>query len=170
VVDFDVAGRAISFNTVPRVFADMSLELFSSRGTTVTRCAFIIDQALPQGLIANTAAILAMTLGKERPDLVGHDVRDADGNRHQGITSIVMPILASDADGIKALRGRAEINESAGLGLIDVTDTAQEAKNYGAYETRIGETRHDDLRYLGLCIYGPAALVRSLTGNLPLMK
>jgi len=136
----------------------------------VTRCALIIDQALPRGLIANTAAVLAMSLGKERPDLVGHDVRDADGNRHPGITSIVMPILGSDADRLKLLRGQAGAQEAAGLGLIDVTHTAQEAKDYGAYETRIGETPHEGLRYLGLCIYGPAALVRSLTGNLPLMR
>lgn len=136
----------------------------------MTRCAFIIDRTLPQGLIANTAAILAMTLGKERPDLIGHDVRDADGNRHPGITAVVLPILTSDAEGLKALRGRAAEQEAAGLGLIDVTDAAQQAKTYDAYEECIGETRHRELRYLGLCLHGPAALVRSLTGNLPLMK
>ena len=136
----------------------------------MTRCAFIIDPALPRGLIANTAAILAMTLGREQPNLVGRDVHDADGNRHQGITSVVMPILASDADGLKTLRGRAAIHDTAGLGLIDVTNAAQEARDYRTYEARMGATQHDDLRYLGLCLYGPAALLRSLTGNLPLMK
>ncbi len=140
------------------------------KGTAVTRCAFIIDRSLPQGLVANTAAILAMTLGMERPDLVGPDVRDADGNRHRGITSVVMPILAADAEGLKALRGRAASQEPAGLGLIGVTDAAQQAKSYDAYAARLAETPQEGLRYLGLCVHGPADLVRSLTGNLPLMK
>ena len=134
------------------------------------RCAFIIDQSLPLGLIANTAAILAMTLGKIRPDLLGHDVSDADGFRHRGITSIVLPILSSDADGLMALRERAETHAVDGLEVIDVTETAQRAKSYIAYEERIGEMRHDELRYLGLCLFGPAPLVRSLSGNLPLIK
>jgi hypothetical protein len=120
--------------------------------------------------VANTAAILAMTLGSERPDLIGHAVHDADGNRHQGITTIVMPILMSDADGLIDLRRRATAQETAGPGLIDVTEAAQRAKSYQAYELRIGEMRHDQLRYLGLCLHGPEKLVRSLTGDLPLMK
>ncbi len=140
------------------------------REDTVTRCVFIIDRSLPQGLVANTAAILAMTLGKERPDLVGRDVRDADGIRHPGITSIVLPILTADADGLRTLRDRAGALDGAGLGLIGVTDTAQRAKSYDVYEASMGETRHKDLRYLGLCLHGPAALVRSLTGSLPLMR
>ena len=136
----------------------------------MTRCAFIIDQALPRGLIANTAGILAMTLGKERPDLIGHAVHDADGNRHQGITTIVMPMLMSDADGLMELRKRAASQEASGLGVIGVTEAAQRAKSYQAYELSIGEMPHEHLRYLGLCLHGPAKLVRSLTGDLPLMK
>jgi hypothetical protein len=136
----------------------------------LTRCAFVIDQGLPRGLIANTAAILAMTFGRDRPDLVGQAVHDADGIRHEGITTIVMPILMTDADGLLALRGRAAPHEAAGIGLIDVTEAAQQAKDYQAYEIRIGSMRHDDLRYLGLCLHGPAALVRSLTGDLPLLQ
>ncbi|ASY60519.1 DUF2000 domain-containing protein [Sinorhizobium sp. CCBAU 05631] len=136
----------------------------------MTRCAFVIDHGLPRGLIANTAAMLAMTLGKERPDLVGHPVHDADGNRHQGITTIVMPMLMSDAAGLMELKLRAAAQEASGLSVIGVTESAQRAKSYEAYELGIGETRHDDLRYLGLCLHGPAKLVRSLTGDLPLMK
>jgi len=136
----------------------------------VTRCAFIIDQTLPPGLVANTAAVLAATLGAKRPDIVGRDLHDADGNRHPGLTEIVMPILKSDPDGLKALLGRAEAQTDADLGMIGVTDAAQQAKSYGDYAARLSAARRDELRYLGLCLYGPAALVRSLTGNLPLMR
>jgi hypothetical protein len=35
--------------------------------------------------------------------------------------------------------------------------------------TALGETTSASIRYLGLCIYGEDATVRSLTGNLPLL-
>ena len=136
----------------------------------VTRCAFIIDRALPPGLIANTAAALSMTLGKLRPELVGCDLQDADGVGHRGITSIVMPILVSDADGLRDLRRTAAEREAEGLGVIGMTDVAQRAKSYDDYRQRLAATRQEELRYLGLCLHGPAALVRSLTGSLPLLK
>ena len=136
----------------------------------MTRCAFIIDRALPPGLIANTAAALSMTLGKERPELVGCDLRDADGIGHPGITTIVMPILVSDTDGLRALHRLALEREADGLRVIGMTDIAQRAKSYDDYSRRLAATRQEELRYLGLCLHGPAALVRSLTGSLPLLK
>lgn len=136
----------------------------------MTRCAFIIDHALPPGLIANTAAALSMTLGKLRPELVGCDLQDADGIGHPGITTIVMPILVSDAEGLRALRRSAAEREADGLGVIGMTDVAQRAKSYDDYRRRLAATRQEELCYLGLCLHGPAALVRSLTGSLPLLK
>ena len=136
----------------------------------MTRCAFIIDRALPPGLIANTAAALSMTLGKERPELVGSELIDADGIGHPGITTIVMPILVSDAEGLRALRRQAAERETDGLRVIGMTDVAQRAKSYDDYSRRLAATRQEELRYLGLCLHGPAALVRSLTGSLPLLK
>ncbi|AWK88406.1 DUF2000 domain-containing protein [Azospirillum thermophilum] len=136
----------------------------------MTRCAFIIDRSLPPGLIANTAAALSLTLGKLRPDLVGDDLQDADGIGHRGLTTIVMPILVSDADGLRELHHRAAEQGPGGLGVIGMTDIAQRAKTYDDYRSRLAATPQAALRYLGLCLYGPAALVRSLTGSLPLLK
>lgn len=39
-----------------------------------------IDSELPLGFLTNTAVILGITLGRQRPDLVGIDVQDKDGN------------------------------------------------------------------------------------------
>lgn len=44
------------------------------------KCVLVIDEELPLGIIANSAAILGMTLGKRMPELVGTDVLDKDGN------------------------------------------------------------------------------------------
>ena len=57
------------------------------------KCVMVIDEQLPVGLIANTAAILGITLGRERGEVVGHDVYDAGGNRHLGIIEFPVPIL-----------------------------------------------------------------------------
>lgn len=134
------------------------------------RVAFIIDRSIPVGLVANTVAILAMSVGRARPELVGADVTDADGIRHPGITTVVLPILAADAAGLARLRAEAAALESAGLGLVDVTETAQQAKSYGAYLDRMAGLGQSELRYLGLGLHGPAGLVRRLTGHLPLMR
>lgn len=46
------------------------------------KCVLVIDEAMPRGLAANTAAILGITWGRLRPELVGEDVTDAAGAIH----------------------------------------------------------------------------------------
>ena len=48
------------------------------------KCVMVIDENLPLGIIANTAAIMGITLGKQMPEVVGADVYDRTGNRHLG--------------------------------------------------------------------------------------
>ncbi len=45
------------------------------------KCVMIIDEQLPLGIIANTAAIMGITLGKSIPEVVGKDVYDKTGNK-----------------------------------------------------------------------------------------
>ena len=40
------------------------------------KCVIVVDEALPLGIIANTAVILGITLGKTMPEAVGPDVSD----------------------------------------------------------------------------------------------
>ncbi len=65
------------------------------------KCVMILDERLPVGLIANTAAILGITLGKMRPEAVGADVTDKTGNIHPGIIEFPVPILKGDGDCIE---------------------------------------------------------------------
>ena len=37
------------------------------------KCVMVIDESLPLGIIANTAAIMGITLGKKMPEVVGAD-------------------------------------------------------------------------------------------------
>lgn len=43
------------------------------------KCVMIIDENLPLGIIANTAAIMGITLGREMPEIVGSNVTDQSG-------------------------------------------------------------------------------------------
>ena len=60
------------------------------------KCVMVIDENLPLGLIANTAAIMGITLGKEMPEVVGRNVMDQDGYLHPGIIEFPVPILKAD--------------------------------------------------------------------------
>lgn len=53
----------------------------------------VYDEQLPLGIIANTAAIMGITLGKAMPEVVGADVRDESGHTHLGIIEFPVPIL-----------------------------------------------------------------------------
>jgi hypothetical protein len=132
--------------------------------------AFLIDPTLPLGLIANTAAILAMTLGREKPEFIGPPVVDGDGTSHPGITTVVLPMLAAEAAAIAEIRAKAVALGHPDLGVIDVTETAQRAKTYEEYTSRIASRTAAEIRYFGLCLHGPAKVVKSLTGSLSLLR
>ena len=49
------------------------------------KCVIVVDENLPIGIIANTAAILGITMGIKMPNVVGNDVLDLECNPHMGI-------------------------------------------------------------------------------------
>ena len=68
------------------------------------KCVMVIDENLPLGIIANTAAIMGITLGKQMPEVVGADVYDRTGNGHLGIIEFPVPILKGNVEVIKSIR------------------------------------------------------------------
>lgn len=58
---------------------------------TNKKCVMVIDEQLPHGVIANTAAILGITLGRQLPEVIGADVVDKSGGEHLGISSFPYP-------------------------------------------------------------------------------
>ncbi len=128
----------------------------------------VVDKHLPAGLRVNTAAVLATSIGKATDGVLGHDVEDASGRIHRGITQLPIAILASDAKGIAALRDKAEAEDD--LLVVGFTSTAQKAKRYDEYEQHLAMLETDELEYVGLSIFGEADSVKRLTGNLPLLR
>lgn len=132
------------------------------------KIVIVLDRDLPLGLLTNAAAVLAFSAARHLPGSVGHDLEDADGDLHPGITNLPVPILACPGEDLSELRRKARTFE--GVRCIDFSQTAQRAKRYDAYEATLKATKALDLTYLGLCLYGEPASVRRLTGHLALVK
>lgn len=134
------------------------------------KCVMVVDEDLPLGLIANTAGIMGMTLGKQVPEAVGPDVIDKSGRTHMGIVTFPVPILKARREKIRDLRVRLYEPEYAGLTVVDFSDVAQSCKTYDEFIEKAADAAECDLAYLGIGICGAKKLVNPLTGNLPLLR
>jgi hypothetical protein len=133
--------------------------------TTATRTVVVIDRELPKGLAANVTAVLAITLGVHRPDLVGPDFEDADGRVHLGLFPTGLPVLGADAGELPALR---EAARERGLLVVDMPAPAHRTNDYD--EFRAAVVSDHELAYLGMLVSGPPKHVKAITGQLGLLR
>ena len=134
------------------------------------KCVVLLDESLPAGIAANTAAILGITLGRQRPEVVGADVADREGRRHLGIIEFPVPVLKSSPEGLKALRERLYQPEFQDLTVVDFSSLAQGCRTYEEFIGKMAQTGEEELQYLGLAICGSRKKVNKLTGSLPLLR
>lgn len=134
------------------------------------KCVMVIDETLPAGMIANTAGIMGITLGKHIPEAVGPDVTDQSGRTHLGIIEFPVPILRADREKIREIRQKLYQPEFDSLTTVDFSDVAQGCKTYDEFIGKAAGTEEEELRYLGVGICGSKKLVNRLTGNLPLLR
>ena len=134
------------------------------------KCVMILDETLPRGLIANAVAILGITLGKKFPAIVGQSVTDKDGNKHEGIITFPVPILAGRKESIKSLRQKLFGADFSDIVTVDFSDVAQGCKTYAEYTNKMADTSESALAYFGIALCGDKKKVNRLTGNLPLLK
>lgn len=134
------------------------------------KCVMVIDEHLPLGLIANTAAILGITLGKKMPEVVGADVTDKAGKEHLGIIEFPVPILKGNTESMKAIREKLYEPEFSDVTVVDFSDLAQSCKTYAEFIGKMKETSEADLTYFGIAICGTKKKVNKLTGSMPLLR
>ncbi len=134
------------------------------------KCVMVIDEALPLGIISNTAAIMGITLGKQIPDAVGSDVIDKTGNSHMGIIEIPVPILKGNRSMLKDLRRKLYEPEFSDLTVVDFSDVAQGCNTYDDFTRKISGVSESELKYYGVAICGNKKLVNKLTGSIPLLR
>lgn len=92
------------------------------------KCVMVIDEVLPIGIIANTAAILGITIGMKMPDVVGADVADKEGNIHMGIIRFPIPVLKCNVEMMNSLWKKLFKKEFSDLTVVDFSDLAQSCK------------------------------------------
>lgn len=134
------------------------------------KCVMVIDCNLPLGIIANTAAIMGITLGKKIPDVVGCDVVDQTGNNHLGIIEFPVPILKGTKDSIKGIREKLYTQDFQDLTVVDFSDCAQSCKTYDEFIEKIAKVPESDLNYFGIAICGSKKKINKLTGSMPLLR
>ncbi|WP_087064706.1 DUF2000 domain-containing protein [Intestinibacillus massiliensis] len=134
------------------------------------KCVMVMDEALPLGILANTAGILGITLGKQVPETVGPDVCDRSGKTHKGIIQIPVPILKADQEKLRAIRAQLYQPEFSGLTVVDFSDVAQGCNVYDEFIEKAAHTAEDEYTYFGIGICGAKKLVNKLTGSLPLLR
>jgi len=134
------------------------------------KCVMIINESLPLGLIANTAAVLGVSIGAHLDQIVGEDVVDGSGELHRGITRLSIPLLRGTADTISQIRNKTIDLHNPDLYLVDFCDAAQKSKQYSEYCMRMAQTPGDELSYLGIGLFGPDKQINALTGNLGLLR
>lgn len=133
------------------------------------KCVILINHSLPIGVIANTAAVLSINLGKMIPEILGHDHKDNAGDNHHGITTMAIPILKSSGLLLKEMRQALKAYEPD-LTVIDLITATQTTKSYADYVYQYENTPIEHLEYLGLALYGEMKVVNKYTGSLGLLK
>ena len=134
------------------------------------KCVMILNEELPAGVLANTAGILGITLGKKVPENIGPDIYDKDGREHLGIVALPVPVLKADKEKLKAIRERLYQPEFAECVVVDFTDVAQCCQNYEDYIAKAAGAGEEELTYLGIGICRSKKLVNRLSGSLPLLR
>lgn len=97
------------------------------------KCVMIIDSDLPMGIVANTSAILGVTLGEQVPYLVGENATDALNETHLGIVTVPITMLKGSKVGLRDLRQRLYAPEFKDLVVVDFIDAAQTSQVYNDY-------------------------------------
>jgi hypothetical protein len=134
------------------------------------KIVMIANQELPAGILANTTAVLGISLGRMVENITGDDLTDADGNRHSGITSLAIPILGATREQIKQIRDCDYLEQYADVAFVGFSEVAQRCLDYEEYRQRLGALASADIYYLGICLYGPKKKVNKLTGMLGLLR
>ncbi len=135
-----------------------------------TKCVIVVDESLPLGILANTAAVLGVTIGKKFPDLVGENVLDASMREHTGVITVPIPVLKTSGAKLRELREKLFESAPGKTMVVDFSDVAQSCKTYEEYKEKVSKVEEEGHHYFGLALCGDKKTVNRLTGSLPLLR
>lgn len=134
------------------------------------KCVIILEESLPIGILTNTAAVLGVTLGKERGEIIGPTLHDKSGFEHIGVVAIPIPILKGNQALIRELRQKCYADEFSDCTVVDFSDVAQSCTDYDDYMEKLKLQEEKNLHYFGIGICGDKKKINKLTGSLPLLR
>jgi len=135
---------------------------------TESKNAIVVSKELPLGLAVNAASVLAVTLGDRLDNLVGIDVKDADGLAYPGIIYSPLPVLEAGIAEIGRIMESASRDEE--LFCAAFSSLAQDCKTYDEYIQRMSQTPTSSLEVVAVALVGHKKKINKLVGSLPLLR
>lgn len=129
--------------------------------------AILLNEDLPIGLQANIAAVLALSLGKSHPEIVGHNNTTKDNEELNGITQIPIPVLKAGPSILSRIFFETKDSD---IFVTIFNNSALSTKNYNDYTSHLAETLSEKMEIHGVLLYGESSSVKKVTGNLPLLR
>lgn len=133
------------------------------------RLAIIVNPELSLGLLANTVSAIAIGMAAKFPMLAGASLSDANGKKIDVSAKYPVPILQGDALQIKALMLKALQAESEGA-VVPFPAFARSLHTFEQYEQVFPQRDLVEELIDGVGFVGPDKWVKSLTGNLKLLR
>lgn len=133
------------------------------------RIAVVVNPELPPGLLANTVAAVSIGLGARIPDLGGDRLTDRAGRDIDVSANRPVPILAADAETLRALTLKATAHDGA-LAVVPFPAFARSLHAYADYARAFPACDLAGETIDGLALAGPEKAIRSLTGALRLLR
>jgi len=138
-----------------------------SATATPERCVIVVDNRLPIGRAANAAAVIALTVGRRHPALVGLPLVDASGVEHPGLIPIGIAVLGADPATLSGIRDKGV---AAGCDVVDFPVQGQQTTDYSAFRDAVALTATADLQYIGVALIGARKPIGKIVANLGLLK
>ena len=133
------------------------------------RVAIILNPELPPGLLANTAGVIGIGLAAKFPMLGGSSLTDAKGVTTATISKTPLPVLQATVDHIKALMFKA-LEAEGEHGVVPFPAFARTMHQFEQYEMTFPLRDLYDEVIDGVGLVGPEKWIKSLTGNLKLLR
>lgn len=133
------------------------------------RLALIVDPAQPPGLLANTAAVIAVGLGAADGTLGAVPLVDRHGRATASIANRPIPVLQAEGAALAALLARA-LPAPPGATVVAFPRFGRSLHVFDDYRALFPSRDLLEEPVEGIGLAGPARWVKSLTGSLKLLR
>jgi hypothetical protein len=133
------------------------------------RIAIIVDPTLPLGFLANTVATIAVGIGAAQPIFGNTVLTDVAGRSIYNSADRPVPILQASPDLIRSVLLKTFPTPSEAR-VIPFPEFARSLHAFADYQAQLPTRDLAVEPITGLGIAGPEKWVKSLTGNLKLLR